>query len=491
MNTRKTIKINKLLLDLDNSRFTSPAESQRDAISKMMEIQADRIYRLAKDIAEFGLDPSENILVYESEDEPGFYVVAEGNRRVTALKLLLSPNIAPNEKIRKSFDKVKLTLRDEIQSIENCIVFDDDAYNHWVDLKHTGQNNGVGRVEWTAPEKARHMARNGRQSFGNQLFSFIEINGEYYKKIIDNRKNVRITNISRLFGDVKVRRFFNVDSISGELYCFQPYDRFLEQLNKILTLMIELDDKGKPIFTVNRIRSQDERVRFMHEQNITESTTLLNKPWRLIDGRPKEDSLVKTKGENSSESNSKNRLAGENTPSGENSTYEVKSEDTEVIKEEATNKPTPVTRLPKADRNNLIPSNIKLNFRKNKKCSRIFNELKGNLGFNETPNAIAIMLRIFIDLSVTTFIEDNSLIFKDAPRTPGLHDKVVMCTKFLNENKKLLSSECAAVLAFSSQISKSSGTLQQYVHNPHFHPMKDALNAEWDNFENLLVAIWS
>lgn len=474
---------------MDNPRFPSSAENQRDAISKMMELQYDRIHRLARDIAEFGLDPSENILVYESEEEPGFYVVAEGNRRVTALKLLLSPKSAPNEKVRKIFDKIRLTLENDITSIENCIVFDDDAYEHWVDLKHTGQNNGIGRVEWTAPEKARHMARNGKQSFGNQLFTFLEINKDYFGHIISNKKHVRITNINRLFGDVKVRKFLNIDSISGELYCFQQYDRFIEQLNKILSLMIELDDKGKPLFTVNRIRSQDDRVGFMHEQNITASTEVLSKPWRLIDGRPKSnatpliidntlDDINIQKHDSLSQPEHENPIQiGSVQPGGEKI---LKSGQAVLAK-----------RPPKADRNNLIPSYIKLNFGAHKKSSRIFNELKSNLNFNDTPNAIAIMLRIFIDLSVTTFIEDNNIEFKDAPRTPGLHDKINMCANFLRENKKLSGSECSAVLAFSSQISKSSGTLQQYVHNPHFIPMKDAVNAEWDNFEKLIVAIWN
>jgi hypothetical protein len=101
------------------------------------------------------------------------------------------------------------------------------------------------------------------------------------------------------------------------------------------------------------------------------------------------------------------------------------------------------------------------------------------------------MLRIFIDLSVTTFIEDNKIIFKDAPRVPGLHDKVIMCAHFLRDNKRMQGSECTGVIAFSSQIAKSNGTLQQYVHNPHFIPMKSSVNAEWDNFEKLMVAIWS
>ncbi|EBJ8061661.1 hypothetical protein F6558_22590, partial [Salmonella enterica] len=102
MNQIKSMNINKLLLDVDNPRFPTSAENQRDAIAKMLELQYERIYRLAKDIVAKGLDPSENILVYPSEEEDGFFIVAEGNRRVTALKLLLSPKLAPNERARKA-----------------------------------------------------------------------------------------------------------------------------------------------------------------------------------------------------------------------------------------------------------------------------------------------------------------------------------------------------------------------------------------------------
>lgn len=59
------------------------------------------------------------------------------------------------------------------------MLFYDNDYEHWVNLKHTGQNGGVGRVEWTATEKARHLARIGKQSFGNQLLTFIDLNPDY------------------------------------------------------------------------------------------------------------------------------------------------------------------------------------------------------------------------------------------------------------------------------------------------------------------------
>lgn len=492
MNQIKSININKLLLDVDNPRFPTSAENQRDAIAKMLELQYDRIYRLAKDIVVRGLDPSENILVYPSEEESGFFVVAEGNRRVTALKLLLSPKLAPSEKARKAFEKLKITQPNDIKIINNCVLFDDDDYEHWVNLKHTGQNGGVGRVEWTAPEKARHMARMGKQSFGNQILTFLELNSDFYKDIIDKKKLLRITNITRLFGDLKVRDYFNLKSINGILYSFQPYQRFREQLENILIVMVEEDEKGKACFTVNRIRSQGDRVQFIIEQKIKAFEKPLNKPWSLLDPNPRvseEDGKVDLE-----EDDSPNTKGSDSTFGGKDGKDDEYSKD-EDEKESSKQDEEPKSKIkgknpPKVDRNNLIPSYVKFNFRGHKKCSRIFNELRSHLTFDTTPNAISILLRIFVDLSVSAFIEDNKIESKDPNRNPGLHDKVIMCANFLRDNKKLKGSQCTAVITHSSQITKNNGSLQQYVHNPHLILSKEAVNTEWDNFELLLSLIW-
>lgn len=492
MNQIKSMNINKLLLDVDNPRFPTSAENQRDAIARMLELQYDRVYRLAKDIASKGLDPSENILVYPSDDEDGFFVVAEGNRRVTALKLLLSPKLAPNDKARKAFEKLKLTQSRSIKVVENCVLFDDDEYEHWVNLKHTGQNGGVGRVEWTATEKGRHLARMGKYSYGNQLLTFIELNSSYYEKILEKKKLLRITNITRLFGDLKVRDYFNIKSINGILYCFQPYQRFLTQLNNILTVMIEEDEKGKACFTVNRIRSQGDRVTFVIEQDIKPYENELKKPWSMLDP----SSLSSVDGDNSSDQDGdeddRDVSSGGKTEGKSASNPDDKDESDVGSDQDSQPKPKVKTKTPpKADRNNLIPSYVKLNFRGHKKCSRIFNELKNHLTFDTTPNAISILLRIFVDLSVSAFIEDNKLKPKESNRNPGLHDKVIMCAQFFRDEKKLTGSQCTAVITHSSQITKHDGSLQQYVHNPHLLLSKEAVNTEWDNFELLLSLIWS
>ncbi|MFA6013237.1 MAG: hypothetical protein WC799_24825 [Desulfobacteraceae bacterium] len=472
------IKVTNLLLDINNPRFPEPADSQHDAINKMLELQKDKVIALAKDIAEKGLDPSENMMVIKNEDEPNMYTVYEGNRRLTALKVLNDPHISVNNENTKIFTKIKTLVNQEISEV-NCVVFDDDSYEHWVNLKHTGQNNGVGRVEWNAPEKARHMARLGAQSFQNQLYQFIELHGEVYKHVLILKKHIKISNIQRLFQDPDVRIAFGLHSNDGFLYCDQPIEKFISEYKKVLDVMIELKENGKSLFTVDRIRSKKDREQFINDLKIKPLTEKSENYWKLLS--PKNSATAQ-----------QNKPFTPQIPvdilknNQSDSEKDKVKDDTESIQSNVK-----YTRTPKADRNNLIPSNLKLSFGGNKKCSRIFNELKGSLKFNDSINAIAVMLRVFLDLSVSSFIEFNNISNKNTERNPGLHDKVVMCAEFLRNENKITQNVCTSVTTASKGITKANGSLQQYVHNPHFNPEKVALNTEWDNFQPLFEAIWS
>lgn len=172
MNNINSIHINNLLLDLENPRFPREANGQRDAINLMLEIQEEKIINLAKDISNNGTDPSENLMVYESNEEPGFFIVAEGNRRTTALKLIAQASLADNEKTRKIFSKIKETTTRDISTV-NCVVFNNESYEHWVSIKHTGDNKGVGRERWTTPEADRYKAKHGKTSYQSQLYEFM------------------------------------------------------------------------------------------------------------------------------------------------------------------------------------------------------------------------------------------------------------------------------------------------------------------------------
>ncbi|VVS91041.1 hypothetical protein [Desulfoluna spongiiphila] len=476
----KLISINSLLLDQNNPRFVTPAENQRDAIEQMFSLKTSKVLRIAKDIAINGLDPSENMMVHKNGDPQGGYIVDEGNRRLTALKVLNKPELAPTKDLQTSFSKIRSSA-DQIPKKINCAIFDDDSYEHWVSLKHTGQNNGVGRVSWDSPEISRYNAFHGKPSLQNQLYSFIDLFPDEFSQFIENKKVIRITNLSRLVGDPDVRKAFGLKAIDGKLFCNQPLDRFISEYSKLLRVMTELQDNGRAVFTVDIIKKKTDRECLIQDLDITPPDNTVEM-WPLLRPLKIKQEVEQTNKKNAIEANSSNDSNRKNKQDINNAQQSGNN----------TNSTKGITKPPKIGRNNLIPSSVQLNFRDNKRCSRIFMELKRSLKFENTPNAISVMLRVFIELSLTSYIERESLKFrpKKQGQTPGLHDKVVMCAEQIKSLGNITQAQCTSVCTFSKQITKASGSLHQYVHNPHFIPTKEMVNTEWDNFQALLEAIW-
>ncbi|NHQ84870.1 hypothetical protein HA050_01930 [Iodobacter sp. HSC-16F04] len=499
MNDIRQLSINKLLLDLENPRFPSEVNNQRAAINLMLKLQEEKIIRLAKDISINGIDPSENLIVYESPDEPGFYIVAEGNRRTTALKLIAQPDLSENNRIRKIFAQIKEKTIISLSKVSSVIV-KDESYVHWVNLKHTGDNKGVGRERWTTPEADRYRAKHGKISYQSQLYAFMMSQEDEYKEIIQNKKFVYATNLSRLFGDKKTMSRFGLTSLDGSLYCSIPYITFIENFKKILNVMTDINlERKKPDFSVNRIYTTEDREVFLNELEIIENPELLPNAWRLNDPDAKEKATKSNTNENKKDEIEKDEIEKDEiekdeiekdeTKKTENGSQEKKEDESVTNSDEnIINKNKPI---PKTNRNILIPSTLKLNFDGNIKCSKIFNELKTKMTHDTTAFSISVMLRVFLDLSLTEFIERKKIIFKDHPKFPGLHDKVVMCSDYLRTAKLLTQTQCSSIGAFSKAKLNANGTIQQYVHNQHMIPSRDIVNTEWDNFQPLLEAIWS
>ena len=94
----KQISVSDILLDPRNPRIP-PANEPLDQRSLLAElVDHDKVYELAQNIAQNGYYPVESLIVMK---EGGKMVVIEGNRRLAALKLLIAPEAAPEDKIPK------------------------------------------------------------------------------------------------------------------------------------------------------------------------------------------------------------------------------------------------------------------------------------------------------------------------------------------------------------------------------------------------------
>lgn len=126
-----------LLVDQANYRLL-PQPTQRDAIRAMIVDQGRKLTVLARDILEFGLSPGELLLVSESPDQPGRFVVYEGNRRITALKVMETPELAAGLATEAVFrqlgDRFKSNPR---RTVDASVVADRETAMFWIRRRHT------------------------------------------------------------------------------------------------------------------------------------------------------------------------------------------------------------------------------------------------------------------------------------------------------------------------------------------------------------------
>lgn len=92
----KSISISNLIINPDNDRFES-VENEKQAIDIMLTKLGDKIYYIAIHILENGLSPKP-FYVMPSKKSNKKFLVKEGNRRTTALKLMANPKLIDSKK---------------------------------------------------------------------------------------------------------------------------------------------------------------------------------------------------------------------------------------------------------------------------------------------------------------------------------------------------------------------------------------------------------
>src|SRR5713226_5795548 len=126
----RSIPVANLLLDLENPRLGEGLGGQAEAAQAMLRAERKKTLVLAEDIKEHGLNPADRLMVIQSPDDRSRYTVVEGNRRLTALRVLAEPSIAtpvlkpPSQKKLQEWSSKY--LRSPILDVD-CVVFHDRA----------------------------------------------------------------------------------------------------------------------------------------------------------------------------------------------------------------------------------------------------------------------------------------------------------------------------------------------------------------------------
>lgn len=142
----KDVALTDLLLDEGNPRIRA-AHDQRACVERILR-KEDHMVNLMKDIANRGLTTMP-IIVMPTGD--GRYKVMDGNRRVTALKLLNFPDSCPDERLKPLLKQLLKDHRDTIpETVDVMSSVDPKAVSMEVLARHSGAQDGIGQVDWSA-----------------------------------------------------------------------------------------------------------------------------------------------------------------------------------------------------------------------------------------------------------------------------------------------------------------------------------------------------
>ena len=200
------VQVSSLLFDEENPRLPSPNQGQRDVLRALAANQGTKLRALADDILVYGLDPSELMVVLRVESPDNRYVVLDGNRRLSALRVLENPDLVAGavssqvlSALRRSSKKYQEVA---IDSVPCAVVRDSDEARHWIELKHMGERGGAGSVLWGSEESARFRARTDPPEIHLQALDFLQDRGDIDQ---DYRSRVAVTTLRRLLGSPDVR----------------------------------------------------------------------------------------------------------------------------------------------------------------------------------------------------------------------------------------------------------------------------------------------
>lgn len=174
----ETVPIEKLDLDLRNSRFPRDAQSQDDALELMLTTAGQDCLQLLRDITRSGEMNSSDVPIVIRKGTR--FVVMEGNRRLTCLRIWDDVTVLAeiNEVADDYRSKAQRLISDSDYAapaeLRVAIAPSEEAADHWIERKHSGGAGGTGTVEWGAAMKDRRKARNNPAA-ASRAMAFIEL----------------------------------------------------------------------------------------------------------------------------------------------------------------------------------------------------------------------------------------------------------------------------------------------------------------------------
>lgn len=425
------IPLDALVVNRANDRH-GELENETAAIAWLFNEREQHMRSLAKDIV------TTNQL-YEMPlvtPEGSKFLVFDGNRRVTCLKLLENPRRAPTTQLQTYFEDLSRQWAGAPISKVDCqIEADRDRVDEILYRRHTGVQGGVGQSMWDDRMKSIFVARTGK---GGGLNVADEIERRLHEaNMLPTRRKIPRSTMNRLLSAEPFRNRLGF-SVS----------------------------KGKFEFTHDENVSMRAIARVA--QDLAARELVLGDIWD-VDGKRSYLDKLEREGLLPSAVNALTRAA-----------TAPRSSKTQLSRPAVAAKPSQrATLIPHTDYGIVWPGRLQ-------RHHQIWEELQFRLELKRHPNAISVLLRVLLELAIENCVKQGPVPVYDGDK---LAARALKCANHLHVGGHIDDKQLSMIKKFQ-QLDQlvSADTMNRYVHSPNFAPSPEHLASMWDSLAEFIVA---
>jgi hypothetical protein len=310
-------------------------------------------------------------------------------------------------------------------------------------MRHKGEQQGAGIVDWTSVASQRFRTRSPAIQALEMVIERGSLSPAERAQITDK---FPLSTLQRFIEDREVRKTIGLDVKKGKLVTKAPS----EAIKPLTRIVRDLASKTKRVGGLMKTSQMLDYVKGFDKASAADLSKAKG------DERPVDDIPIGDFGRKS---------------------------------------PIPRRKPDPSDRKTVVPNTCRLNITDNR-IADIYKELR-TIRLEDARNAIAVMLRVFLELSVDHFLEKNGGTLRFTPQ--GGRERWKSLDNKLAEVVEMLVSMGVPREHFNSvlrDLSKEDSPMHldlfhRYVHDRFATPSISDLTAAWDHAQPLFEKIWS
>jgi hypothetical protein len=430
------IPLKDLAVNRENDRHGELIDEDA-AIEWLLTRRSSHMRNLTKDIVTAGE-------IYEPplvSSENGKYVVYDGNRRMAVLKLLGNPERAPSQDWAKFFREQRGRWTGKFPEQIECQVENDRTrLDEILYRRHTGQQRGIGQSQWDAEAKSNFERRTGKNTRINVAEEIEKL--LHAKELLKPVQKIPRSNMNRLLSAEQFRNRVGIAIEGNRLKFTHSESKVLAALQQIAKDLISKE------ITLDDIWDNDDKRAYLNK---------LDKKKTL----PTIDDALPSR----------------------------KAVKTETFEADPPQKEGYHSKVGASEKRRTLIRNIDYGLvqsHHNRRALDIFTELQHRLKFDEHDNAVAVLFRVLIELSIEIYISQNGV--SDIQKNDKLARKYSKTLAHMLSQTHINKAYYDGIKKFeNSDPIISANTLHAYVHSADFFPSDHHLKSMWDTLEKFVI----